>query len=77
LAIFVFAFVCVAFEVTNVGDISDVPDLKAEVPEVSGNDIECQERADITEVDFIINGWAANVHTDVAGYDGLKRLFFS
>ncbi len=71
---FVFALVGVVFEVTHVGDVSDVPDPVSQESEVARNDVEGEERTNIPQVHIIIYCGSADVHADPTGHLG-RQLF--
>jgi hypothetical protein len=72
----VFAFIRVVFQVTYIGDISNVPDLVAKVTQVTRHYIKHHKRAHVAPVHVIIDRRTTYVHAHMARIDGRKRLLF-
>jgi hypothetical protein len=63
-------------QVAHIGDIANISDLVAEMPEVAVDNVEAHIGTAITEVGVVINSGAAHIHTDVSGRYWLKYIFF-
>ena len=61
--------------VVDVGEVLGKRDLIALEHEVAANHVERQERARVADVDLVVDRGAADVHADLALFDGLKLLF--
>ena len=60
--------------VVHVGEVGDVGDLVAGVPEVPGDHVEYDHAPCVPHVDVVVDGDAADVHPDLSGLDGLELL---
>ena len=58
--------------VVHVGQVLGEGDLVALVHEVAADNVEGQERAAVADMDLVIDGGAADVHTNLTGLDGRK-----
>ena len=58
--------------VVHVGQVLGEGDLVALVHKVAANDVEGQERAAVADVNLVIDGGAADVHANLAGFDGCE-----
>src|SRR5205085_4619480 len=69
--------VAITLKVTDVGDVSHIPDLVTDMTQVSRYDVERKERPCIPEMHIVIYGWTADIHADSAWVDGRELLFLS
>jgi hypothetical protein len=66
----------IAFQVTYIGDVADVPYLIAQVPEISEEQIESYGWPGMSQMGFSVNGGSANIQAHIGWVEGLKLLFF-
>ena len=62
--------------VIDVGNVTDVGNLVAKVPEVADNHVEADEGPPMPDMAVVIDGDAADVHSDFSGLDGLELFLF-
>ena len=60
--------------VVDVGDVPDVRDLEAAVPQVAAHDVEGDQRAGVANVAVVVDGESTDVHLHVAGRQWLQCL---
>ena len=60
--------------VVHVGEVGDVGDLVAGVPQVPGDHVEYDHAPGVAHVDVVVDGHSADVHPDLSGLDGLELL---
>jgi hypothetical protein len=65
LGYLVFTGVGIELEVSDIGDVTDVPDFEAEMGEVSEEDVEGDGRSCMSEVRIAIDGGATDIKSDV------------
>ena len=61
--------------VVDIGKVLGKRDLIALEHEVAADHVKRQERARVADVDLVVDRRAADVHADLALFDGLKLLF--
>jgi hypothetical protein len=64
----------IAFEVANIRNVPDIPDLVAQMLQISENQIKSNGRAGMTQVRVAINRGAANIHAGKGWVQGLEKL---
>ena len=62
--------------VIDIGNIPDISYLVAQVPEVADNHVEADKGPSVPDVAVVIDGYAADVHSDFPGLDGLELFLF-
>ena len=60
--------------VLDISDVHHMPQLPAALPHVPPKDVLEGERAQVANVDEVINGWTARVYADAIAFGGLERL---
>ena len=70
----VFTFVGIVFEVAHIGDVAHVAHLIPEVFQIAEYEIEGDGGTGGSQMGVTINRWATNIHSDVAGIDGLEEF---
>jgi hypothetical protein len=71
------AVFAVVGEVAHVGDVAHIAHAVAEVQQIPINGVKTAKGAAIAEVNVVVNGRPADVHSDVAFVNGPKNLFFA
>ena len=60
--------------VLDIGDVHHMPQLPAALPHVPPQDVLERKRAQVSDVDEVVNGWAARVYAGAVAFGGLERL---
>jgi hypothetical protein len=63
--------------VADIRDIAHIADFITGVEQVSINYVKADKCAAITQVYVVVYSWAAYIHADPAGYDGLEYFLFA
>ena|SRR6186713_1551149 len=72
---FIFTVILVIFKVPYIGDVPYIPDLVPQVEEEPKDDIEGEERSNISQMDIAIDGGPADIYSNVARIDGCEKFF--
>ena len=72
---FILAFVGIMFEVSDIGDVSDVAYFIAQMGKVSEKDVESYCRTSMPEMTVSVNRWAADIHSNVGCMKRLEGFF--
>ena len=63
--------------IVDIGDVLHVGHVEAAPHEVAADDIEAHERARVADVDAVVDGRAAHIHADLAGFLRLELDFLA
>ena len=74
---FVFPLVGVMFEMTDIGDVADIPHLVSEPTEVTIEDIEGYGGTGVAEMAVAVDRRAADIHSDPTLMDGTEEFLAS
>jgi hypothetical protein len=77
LCYFVFSFICVVFEVPDIGNVSDIAYFVVQVAEIAEQQIKCNGRPGMPQVWITLYGGDTNVKAYVGRLYGVELFFFS
>ena len=63
--------------IVHIGEVLDVFDLVSPVFQILSQRIEYDERPGVSDVEIIVHGRTADIHPDLAFFDGLQFFFLS
>ena len=64
-------------ELIDVGDVGDELHVEAAPGEVAADDVEADEGAGVADVDVVVHGGTAHVHTDLPVLERLERYLLA
>ena len=72
---FVFAFVCIMFQVAHIGNVAHVAHLVAQMFQVAEYEVERNGRACMTQMAVAIHRRSANIHANMSRMNGHEAFF--
>ena len=71
---FIFAFVSVVFEVTYVGDVTNITYFITEVFKITEHEVESDSWTSVTEVSVAVNGRTTYIHSYMRSVERLEQF---
>ena len=72
---FIFTVILVIFEMPYISDVPYIPHLVPQLQQEPKDDIEGEERSNISQVDITIDGGPTDIYSNVARIDGCEKFF--